>query len=190
MSGSVCGLVSHVYTWLTLSGGIVGPDLLTLTYTITADVHLQAGGAGWAEGDAPPRVRHPLPHHQVRLCVYVYVQIDTGRGVWQPTRASFHATTPLKPLPPSTSQHKTQTSYARDRAGPNDMPNVFAMKLRKQLRGKGLEDVKQVRLRVLCCWCLFVYISVCVSTGMYGWAGLDWIRRRTTIDPTSHALPH
>jgi hypothetical protein len=46
--------------------------------------------------------------------------------------------TPNAPPPP-------KNSYARERsAGANDMPSVYAMKLRKHLRGKGLEDVRQV----------------------------------------------
>ena len=36
------------------------------------------------------------------------------------------------------------TAYARERGAAGEMPNVFAMKLRKHLRGKGLEDVRQL----------------------------------------------
>lgn len=36
------------------------------------------------------------------------------------------------------------TAYARERGAAGEMPNVFAMKLRKYLRGKGLEDVRQL----------------------------------------------
>eukprot|EP00624_Nannochloropsis_granulata_P003001 evm.model.NODE_25201_length_48748_cov_29.326208.14 len=36
------------------------------------------------------------------------------------------------------------TAYARERGAAGEMPNVFAMKLRKHLRGKSLEDVRQL----------------------------------------------
>lgn len=36
------------------------------------------------------------------------------------------------------------TAYARERSVPGELPSVFAMKLRKYLRGKGLEDVRQL----------------------------------------------
>lgn len=119
------------------------------------DVHLQAGRAGGPEGDPPPRVRHPLPHHQVRALLFRFLSFSAVGSIKlnkKESKQKLFLTCPQRnqppPPPPTPSLHASIhlcKSYARDRGGPQDsMPSVFAMKLRKQLRGKGLEDVRQV----------------------------------------------